>query len=69
MEQFIREVETYARAQGVTPQVFLRQVLNAEWSRWQKWLQREASPRMETVERVRAYMAANPPAQTSGGAA
>ena len=66
MEQFIREIESYASKRGTSPQALLRQTLNAEWSRWEKWTSRAASPRMETVERLRAYMAANPPTQTEG---
>lgn len=68
MEQFIRDIERYTEAQGITPQVFLRRLLNAEWGRWERWLSRQASPRMETVERVRAYMRAHPPSDTSGDA-
>lgn len=60
MEQFIREIEDYTAAADMTPQKFLRDVINAKWGQWQKWKDREASPTLKVVDRLRAYMAAHP---------
>lgn len=61
MEQFLAEVRAYAAANGVSPEKVLREALNSEWSRWGRWADGKASPQVKTIERVRAYMADNPP--------
>lgn len=68
MEKLISEIQSYAAAQGVTPQKFLRDVIGASWNTWQKWRDGESSPTMAVADRLRAYIADNPPAKTSEGA-
>lgn len=69
MERFISDVEAYASACGVKPQAFLRNVINAQWGQWQKWKGGESSPTMRIADRIYAYMAENPPPETSEDAA
>lgn len=57
MEQLIRDIETFASEFGVTPQKLLRDAINAEWGRWQKWKAGEASPTMITADAIKAHMA------------
>lgn len=65
MEQLIIEVEAYASAAGKTPALVLRDALGASWGQWDAWVQGKSSPTMRNVDRLRTYMAANPPGGTS----
>lgn len=56
MEEFIRNIETFAAEHGITPQKLLRDAMNAEWGRWALWKAGDASPTMITADKVRAYM-------------
>lgn len=75
MEKLIADIEAFAAEFGITPQKLLRDAINAEWGRWQKWKAGEASPTMLIADRIRAYMAARRanaatrPAETQGDAA
>jgi hypothetical protein len=62
MEQLILEIEEYCRARQIAPQKLLRASIKATWGLWQKWTDGDASPTMKVADRIRAYMAANPPA-------
>lgn len=66
MDQFLAEIERYSRRTGIDPARLLRDAINAEWGRWQKWRDKTASPRADTMDKVRAYMAANPPVHAEG---
>lgn len=68
MEQLILEIETYAAAVGKLPQKVLRDAVDASWKQWGCWKAGTASPTMITVDRLHAYMAANPPEQKRGAA-
>ena len=57
MEQLIRDIEAFCAEFGVTPQKLLRDAINAEWGRWQKWKAGEASPTMIIADRIQAHMA------------
>ena len=61
MEQLILEIEEYCRARQIAPQKLLRDSIKATWGLWQKWTDGDASPTMKVADRIRAYMAANPP--------
>lgn len=61
MERLINEISTYASARGLSPQRVIREALNAEWGRWERWVAGISNPRADTIDRVRAYMAAHPP--------
>ncbi|AEM40553.1 hypothetical protein KvSKV_05765 [Ketogulonicigenium vulgare] len=69
MEQFVTEVEAYAKAVGRPPQSILKSAVRASWRVWQAWLDGKSSPTMAVADRVRAYMAANPPAAQNERAA
>lgn len=58
MEHLIREIEAFASAAGITPQKLLRDAINAEWGRWDKWKAGEASPTLIVADRIHAYIAA-----------
>jgi len=62
MEQFVSQIQTYADAAGRTPQAVLRAAVGASWGTWAAWLAGKSSPTMAVADRVRDYMAANPPA-------
>lgn len=62
MDQLVTDIEAFSAALGITPQKLLRDSVNAEWGRWQKWKAGEASPTMLIADRIRAHMAANWPA-------
>ncbi|MCW1934555.1 hypothetical protein [Pararhodobacter zhoushanensis] len=61
MEQFLSEIERYAAAAGVMPQSVLRRSCGYGWDVWDAWKRRKSSPTMVNADRVRAWMAANPP--------
>lgn len=61
MEQLISEVEAYARAIGQKPQRVLRDALDAGWREWDSWKGGRSSPTMARADRLRTYMAENPP--------
>lgn len=61
MEQFVAEIENYASAVGRSPEWVLRQAIKAGWGVWARWKSGESSPTMANADRVRAWMAANPP--------
>lgn len=63
MEQLIIEIEEFCAASQIAPEKLLRVSVGATWGLWQKWKNGEASPTMKVADRVRAYMAANPPKQ------
>lgn len=68
MEQLILDIERHCTERQITPQAFLREVINASWRQWQDWKDGKASPRLETADRIRAYMRANPPPAPDAGA-
>ena len=68
MERFVSEIETYVAALGVTPQKFLRDVIGAQWGQWQKWKDGTSSPTMRIADKIRDYMAENPPQPAASAA-
>lgn len=65
MEQLILDIEAFCAARQMAPQKLLREAINATWGLWQKWKDGEASPTMKVADRIRDYMAANPPGETT----
>lgn len=61
MEQLIAEIEAYARNVNRTPQAILRAAIGAGWKEWGSWKAGKSSPTMARVDRLRDYMAENPP--------
>lgn len=57
MEKLVADIEAFAAEFGMTPQKFLRDAINSEWGRWQKWKAGEASPTMLIVDRIYDFMA------------
>lgn len=68
MEQLISDVEAYARAAGQKPQSVLRAAIDAGWREWDSWKAGKSSPTMARADRLRAYMAENPPRQRTDAA-
>ncbi len=56
MEKLIQEIEAFAAEFGITPQKLLRDAINAEWGRWQKWKAGEASPTLLIADKIVAHM-------------
>lgn len=59
MDQFIAEIEAYAVARGIGPTSVIQYAVNASGAAWSRW-KAGASCSVRTMDRVRAYMAANP---------
>lgn len=66
MEKLVSDIEAFAAEFGITPQKLLRDAINAEWGRWQKWKAGEASPTMLIADRIVAHMAALRTRRASG---
>lgn len=62
MEQFLSEIETYAAASGISPQSVLRRSCAKGWGVWAAWKSGRSSPTLVIADRIRAWMAENPPA-------
>jgi hypothetical protein len=62
MEQFLIDVQNYAAAAGRSPVWVLKRAVGASGTKWAEWQAGESSPTMATADRIRAWMAANPPA-------
>ena len=65
MDELIAEVEAYAAAVERTPQAVLRDAIGAGWREWGSWKAGNSSPTMSRVDRLRVYMAENPPASAA----
>ena len=61
MEQLLSDIEAYAKAVNKGPQAGLRAAIGAGWKEWESWKTGASSPTMARVDRLRAYMAENPP--------
>lgn len=61
MEQLIADVEAYAASVDRKPQAVLRDAIGAGWKEWESWKAGKSSPTMARVDRLRDYMAENPP--------
>lgn len=61
MEQLIADIEAYAARSGMKPQAILRAAINAKWSTWEGWVRRNSSPTVANADRIRDWMAGNPP--------
>lgn len=61
MDQFLSEIEAFAEARGVMPTTVVQRAIKASGRTWERWKDRAASPSLETVDKLRAYMAANWP--------
>ncbi|MCZ4268998.1 helix-turn-helix transcriptional regulator [Rhodobacteraceae bacterium G21628-S1] len=60
MEQFIHEISLYAQRTGRTPSTVIQKA-GVSGGKWRKWESGESSPTLNTVDRLRKYMAENPP--------
>lgn len=65
MEKLIADIESYTSAAGITPRRLLRDVLKASWGLWDDWKAGKSSPTMRNADRLREYMAENPPKPAS----
>ncbi|SIO36867.1 hypothetical protein SAMN05444722_1710 [Rhodovulum sp. ES.010] len=69
MDKLIAEVEAYAAAWDKVPQKVLRDAIGAGWGQWDSWKDGRSSPTMKVVDRLREFMAANPPPERREDAA
>jgi hypothetical protein len=65
MEQFIAEVTEYADACRLKPTTVIQRAAGVSGASWASWINGGSSPTLRTVDRVRAYMLANPAPQQS----
>ena len=61
MEKLIADEEAYATSVNRKPQAVLRDAIGAGWQEWASWKAGRSSPTMARVDRLRDYMAENPP--------
>lgn len=69
MEQFLKEVRDYAAAIGVQPSTVVQRAAGMGGAKWSRWVAGDSSPTLRTVDKVRAYIAENPPEKNKGAAA
>ncbi|WP_242685187.1 MULTISPECIES: XRE family transcriptional regulator [Haematobacter] len=62
------EIRLYAAARGILPSTVLQNAANLGGTTWSKWEAGTASCTMKVAEKVRAYMAANPPEEKTEAA-
>jgi len=60
MEKFIAEVEAYASEVGSSPSTVIQKAGGGGGHSWKRW-QAGGDCSIRVAERIRAYMAANPP--------
>jgi hypothetical protein len=66
MEEFMSEIESYAKSRGIKPATVLQLAARLSGRTWERWLQGDASCTLRTMSRVRDYMRENPvPAKSS----
>lgn len=61
MEQFIDEVRDYARRVGIKPGTVVQRANGGNGTSWAAWEAGSSSPTLRIVDRVRKYIADNPP--------
>lgn len=67
MEQFITEVRTYAARFGLKPSTVIQKAAAVGGATWRRWESGESSPTLHTVDKIRDYMADNPPPAENAG--
>ena len=60
MDELLRDIQAYADTCGLTPGTVIQRAAGASGGAWQRWLA-GGSCSVRTADRIRAYMAANPP--------
>lgn len=60
------DVRAYAAQLGVMPTTIIQRAKAGGGGTWRKWEEGESSPTLLTADRVRRYMAENPPAAMDG---
>jgi len=60
MDQLMQEIETYASARRILPATVVQAATGHSGTTWAKW-KSGATCSVRTAEKLRAYMAANPP--------
>lgn len=65
MEQLVEEIRRYADARGVKPATVLQVAAGLSGTVWRKWETGEAACTLPIADRIRLYMAANPPRDTT----
>lgn len=64
MEQFLKELEAYAKLLGVQPTTVIQRAKVGNGGTWGKWSTGAGSPTLRTADRLRKYMAENPTPQS-----
>jgi len=65
MEEFISEIRAYATRVGVMPTTVIQRAKAGNGSTWRRWESGDSSPTLQTVDRLRNYMAENPPSDVA----
>ncbi len=60
MDQFLDEISAYASAAGLSPSTIVQRAGGLGGSHWKRWVAGKSAPNLRTVDRIRAWMAANP---------
>lgn len=67
MEQFIADIRAYAKRLGVHPSTVVQRAGVGGGSTWARWESGGGSPTLLTADRIRKFMAENPPPADGGG--
>lgn len=57
----MEEVRAYAAGHGIAPSTVIQKAGVGGGGAWSKWESGDGSPTLRTVDRLRKYMASNPP--------
>ncbi|MDF3413264.1 MULTISPECIES: XRE family transcriptional regulator [unclassified Sulfitobacter] len=66
MDKFLEEVREYAERCGRQPGTVIQKMVGLSGTTWEKWASGQSFPRADTIDRIRAHIAANP-APTEAG--
>ncbi|MCG7623214.1 XRE family transcriptional regulator [Epibacterium sp. Ofav1-8] len=64
MEQFMKDVRFYASCFGIKPATVIQKAGAGGGATWKRWVRGESSPTQRTLDKVRAYIAENPPPES-----
>ena len=61
LDHFLGEIRAYADAVGLSPGTVVQRSGAGGGNAWGRWERGDSSPTLSTVDKILAYIAANPP--------
>ena len=68
MEQFLNEVRAFARQAKIKPATVVQNGAGLSGTTWEKWENGTSFPRIDTIDKIRSYMAKRSPQKTESAA-